>query len=329
MREFYSGKRVLITGGVGFIGSNLALRLVDLGAEVMLVDSMLPAYGATLRNVEPILDRVRINFSDVRDRHSMSYLVRDQELIFSLAGQVSHVDSMTDPATDLDINCASQLSLLECCREGNRDVTIVFASTRQLYGRPQYLPVDEDHPKQPVDVNGINNLAAEMYYGLYHRVHGMKTVSLRLTNTYGPRMDLRSNTKGFVGIFVRRALAGEKICVFGTGKQKRDFNYVDDVVDALLHAGSNPAVIGESMNLGHPRPRTVLDVVSVLSSLTGVEHEIVPFPPDAEAIDIGDYYGSASRFHAATGWDPAVDLEQGLERTLRYYRELGAPVEPT
>jgi len=326
--EFYAGKRVLVTGGVGFIGSNLALSLVECGAEVVLVDSMLPAYGASLRNVEPVRDRLRINFSDVRDRHSMSYLVRGQDVIFSLAGQVSHIDSMTDPLTDLEINCSSQLSLLECCRAGNPGVTVVFASTRQLYGRPQYLPVDEKHPLEPVDVNGINNLAAEMYYSLYNKVYGMNTVSLRLTNTYGPRMDLCSNSKGFVGIFVRSALEGRKIRIFGDGRQKRDFNYVDDVVRALLLAGSSPALSGKVFNLGHPRPCSLLEFVETLALLTPFESEVVPFPAEAESIDIGDYYGDFALFREATGWEPGVELKQGLERTLAYYRDLGTPSGP-
>lgn len=235
--EFYRNKRALITGGLGFIGSNLALRLVELGADVTLIDSMLPAYGATLANIEPIRDRVHVNFSDVRDPHSMRHLIRERDLIFSLAGQVSHSESMRDPMTDLEINCRSQLTLLECCRHGNPGAKIVFASTRQLYGRPQYLPVDEDHPVVPVDVNGINKLAAEKYYSLYHDVHGLPTVSLRLTNTYGPRMELANDSKGFVGVFIRKALLGETIRIYGTGQQRRDFNYVSDVVDALLVAG--------------------------------------------------------------------------------------------
>jgi nucleoside-diphosphate-sugar epimerase len=324
VREFYAGKRALVTGGVGFIGSNLALRLVELGAEVVLVDSMLPAYGASLRNIEPIRDRVRVNFSDVRDQHSLSYLVRDQDLIFSLAGQVSHVDSMADPMTDLEINCRSQLSLLECCREGNPGVTIVFASTRQLYGRPRYLPVDEKHPQEPVDVNGINKLAAEKYYSLYHQVHGMRTISLRLTNTYGPRMDLASATKGFVGIFVRQALAGEKIRVYGSGEQRRDFNYVDDVVEALLLAGRQPDSRRVAFNLGHPRPCSLIEFVETLRTLVPFEYEMVPFPQAAAAIDIGDYYGDYARFRAATGWEPRVDLAEGLARTLDYFRKLRA-----
>jgi nucleoside-diphosphate-sugar epimerase len=323
--EFYAGKRILITGGVGFIGSNLALRLVELGAEIVLVDSMLPAYGASLRNIEPVRNRVRVNFSDVRDRHSMAYLVRDQDLIFSLAGQISHSESMVDPMTDLEINCRSQLTLLECCREGNPGVTIVFASTRQLYGRPRYLPVDERHPLEPVDINGINKLAAERYYSLYHDVYGMKTVSLRLTNTYGPRMDLKSENKGFVGNFVRKALAGEKILIYGDGRQRRDFNYVDDVVQALLLAGSEPQVLGQVFNLGHPQPYNLLEFIETLGKLVRFDHECVAFPPAAKAIDIGDYYGDYGKFKKATAWDPTVDLAEGLERTVAYYRGPGSP----
>lgn len=320
MSDFYAGRRALVTGGLGFIGSNLAIELVRRGALVTLVDSMIPRYGANLFNVEPVRDAVRINFSDVRDAHSLQYLVRGQDLIFSLAGQVSHIDSMRDPFTDLEINCRSQLSLLECCRDHNPAARIVFASTRQIYGRPQYLPIDEKHPLVPVDVNGINNLAAEMYYTLYHDVYGLHTVSLRLTNTYGPRMDLRSEGKGFVGVFVRRALAGEAIELFGTGEQRRDFNYVDDVVSALLLAGENDALAGGSYNLGHPRPYSLREFVEILGRFAGFEFRCVPFPEERRKIDIGDYYGDFSRFRDATGWEPRVDLPEGLERTMAFFR---------
>jgi len=321
--EFYRGKRVLVTGGVGFIGSNLAIRLVELGADVVLVDSMLPAYGADLLNIDPVRDRLRVNFSDVRDRHSLEYLVRGEDIIFSLAGQVSHIESMQDPMTDLEINCRSQLSLLEACRHGNPDARIVFASTRQLYGRPQYLPVDEQHPRVPVDVNGINKLAAEMYYGLYDEIHGIHTVCLRLTNTYGPRMDLASDKKGFVGVFLRRALAGETIQIYGDGEQRRDFNFIDDVVDALLLAGRNDALRGGVFNLGHSRPRSLLDVVRLLQGLLEFDYELIPFPPEAQAIDIGDYYSDFAAFRKAAGWDPGVDLEAGLQRTVEFFKDRG------
>lgn len=328
MTDFYRGRRVLVTGGIGFIGSNLAIQLVERGAQVVLLDSMLPNYGASMQNIEPVADRLVVNFSDVRDQHSLAYLVRDQDLIFSLAGQVSHGDSMTDPMTDLEINCRSQLSLLECCRHGNPSAKIVFASTRQIYGRPQILPVTEDHPLVPVDVNGINKLAAEHYYSLYRDVYGIDTVSLRLTNTYGPRMDIANDRKGFVGVFVRKALKGERIRIFGDGEQKRDFNYVDDVVEALLLAGQTPVKDRAVFNLGHPVPRSLLQFVETLQQLADFDTEIVPFPPDAQAIDIGDYYGDFARFHALTGWSPRVDLDRGLERTLDYYRALGGPRGP-
>jgi nucleoside-diphosphate-sugar epimerase len=321
--EFYRGKRVLVTGGLGFIGSNLSLRLVELGADVMIVDSMLPDYGATLANIEPVRDRVHVNYSDVRDSHSLRYVVREKDLIFSLAGQISHSESMRDPITDLEINCLSQLSLLECCRSDNQEAKIVFASTRQLYGRPQYLPVDEVHPLAPVDVNGINKLAAERYYTLYHDVHGLATVSLRLTNTYGPRMQIASDKKGFVGVFIRKALLGETIQVYGTGEQKRDFNYVSDVVEALLLAGESEAVNGQVFNLGHPEPRSLLELVKAMKGLAEFEVELVPFPPEAAVIDIGDYYGDFRNFHEATGWRPAVDLDEGLAETFRFFRKEG------
>jgi nucleoside-diphosphate-sugar epimerase len=321
--EFYRNKRALVTGGLGFIGSNLALRLVELGADVTLVDSMLPAYGATLANIEPIRERVRVNFSDVRDPHSMRHLVRERDLIFSLAGQVSHSESMRDPMTDLEINCRSQLTLLECCRRGNPGAKIVFASTRQLYGRPQYLPVDEDHPVVPVDVNGINKLAAEKYYSLYHDVHGLSTVSLRLTNTYGPRMELANDSKGFVGVFIRKALLGETIRIYGTGQQRRDFNYVSDVVDALVVAGQSESVNGRVFNLGHPDATSLNGFVEILQGLADFDFEFVPFPPEAEAIDIGDYFGDFRRFREATGWEPRMELRDGLAKTLEYYRACG------
>lgn len=323
MADPFAGKRVLVTGGLGFIGSNLAHALVDRGAEVTLLDSMLPAYGANLFNVDGIRDRIGINFSDVRDIHSLPFVVRETDLIFSLAGQVSHLSSMADPDTDLEINCRSQLSLLECCRRNNPEVQIVFASTRQLYGRPRYLPVDEDHPCAPVDVNGINNLAAEMYYRLYFDVHGIRTVSLRLTNTYGPRMDLRSDDKGVVGVFLRDALRGKTLKLFGSGGQRRDFNYVDDVVDALLRAASLEGVTGKVFNLGHATPHSLLDLARRLQQLTGCAYECVPFPADQQSIDIGDYWGNYERFRSITGWEPRVDLDEGLARTVGFFRRYG------
>ena len=322
-RYDFAGKRVVVLGGLGFIGSNLARRLIELGAKVTLVDSMLGQYGGNLQNVAGFADRLQINYSDIRDTHSLRYLVRDADVIYSMVGQTSHIESMHDPFTDLDINCTSQLAILESCRKHNPDVEIVYASTRQLYGRPKYLPVDEAHPVVPVDINGINKYAAEMYYRLYHEVHGMHCTSLRLTNTYGPRQHLRDNKQGFVGIFIRLALNGQKIRIFGDGQQLRDFNYVDDVVDAFTLATGRADLYGGAFNLGHSDRHSLLEFVQILSELAEFEHELAPFPDEHKAIDIGDFYADFSRFTELTGWRPTVDLREGLARTVEYFREHG------
>lgn len=309
---------------MGFIGSNLAIRLVELGADVTLVDAMLPQFGGNPANIESIQNRVVVNHSDIRDQEAMHDLVRHADVIYSMAGQTSHIESMTDPFTDLDINCRSQLAILESCRAHNPDVRIVYASTRQVYGRPQYLPVDEQHPLVPADVNGINKIAAEFYYTLYSTVYGMRCVSLRLTNTYGPRQHLRGSTQGFTGIFLRKAISGEPIQIFGTGEQLRDFNYVDDVVEACLLATEDDALCGKVYNLGCATHYSLLDFVKLLQAECAFTYELVPFPPDHQAIDIGDYYADYALFHAATGWEPRVDLADGLHRTVAYFRPRAA-----
>ncbi|HUW96497.1 MAG TPA: NAD-dependent epimerase/dehydratase family protein [Anaerolineae bacterium] len=321
-REKYRDKRVMITGGLGFIGSNLAHRLVDFGADVLIVDSLIPDYGGNLFNVEGIKDRVRINIADVRDASGMNYLVREQDYIFNLAGQVSHIDSMRDPYTDLEINCRSQLSLLEACRRHNPSVKVVYASTRQIYGAPDYLPVDEKHLLHPTDVNGINKMAGEWYHILYSNVYGIRATSLRLTNTYGPRQLMKHSRQGFIGWFIRLAIDGDEISVFGDGKQLRDLNYVDDVVDAFLLAGATDMVNGQVYNLGGTEPVSLLQVVETLKELNPqASYKLVPFPPEKKRIDIGDYYGDYSRIRTALGWQPQVSLREGLSKTIEYYRQ--------
>ncbi|ARN73870.1 GDP-mannose 4,6-dehydratase [Oceanicoccus sagamiensis] len=319
----FSNKRVLIIGGLGFIGSNLAKRLVELGSHVKIVDSMLSQYGGNLANIAGFEDSIEVNFSDIRDAHSLAYLVRDIDIIYSMAGQTSHIESMRDPYTDLEINCTSQLTILECCRKFNPEVEIIYASTRQLYGRPQYLPVDEKHPIAPVDVNGINKYAGEMYYQLYHQVYGMKCTSLRLTNTYGPRQHLKDDKQGFVGIFVRLALQGQPITIFGDGKQRRDFNYVDDVVEAFLVSTGNKNLWGNAYNLGHTDKHSLTEFVELLSKHADFESDQIPFPDDRKAIDIGDYYADFSLFQSITGWAPKTSLEEGLEKTIAYFSKCG------
>lgn len=321
LASHYAGRPVLVTGGLGFIGSNLAIELVRLGADVTIVDSLIPAHGGNPFNVRPIEDRARINISDLRDRDSLRVLVQGRDVIFHLAGQVSHGDSMRDPHLDLEVNCIATMNLLEACRAVNRGASIVYTSTRQVYGIPHALPVREDHPTIPVDVNGINKLAAEYYHVLYDRIYGIRSAVLRLTNTYGPRQSLRSDRQGFIGVLVRRALRGEPLEVFGSGTQVRDFNYVDDVVQALLRAAATGACFGRPLNLGAPRHYSLLDFVEILGALCPLRYAKIPFPADKKIIDIGDYYGDWSAFEEATGWRPAVELEEGLRRTLAFYRE--------
>lgn len=318
---FFRDKHVLITGGLGFIGSNLAHRLVSLGADVLIVDSLIPEYGGNVFNVHGLEEQLRVNIADVRDEHGLRYLVQGQDVIFNLAGQVSHTDSMIDPYTDLEINARSQLSLLEACRHGNPAAKVVFASTRQIYGRPEYLPVDERHPLQPADVNGINKLAGEWYHMVYHQVYGLRTVSLRLTNTYGPRMRIRDARQTFIGWWFRQLLEGQTLGIFGDGLQVRDFNYVDDVIEALLMVAFHEAADGQIYNLGSDDPINLLNLARLMIEVNGGgQYELRPFPDDRKRIDIGDYYGDYRRIRSKLGWRPLVGLRDGLTRTMDYFR---------
>ena len=321
MKSDFAGKRVLITGGLGFIGSNLAHRLVKLGADVTVVDSLIPDYGGNLYNVEGIRDRIQINVSDVRDTHSLRHLVQGKDYLFNLAGQTSHLDSMTNPMPDLEINCQAQLSILETCRAVNPKIKIVFASTRQIYGRPAQLPVAETHPLNPVDVNGINKMAGEHYHLLYNNVHGIAATALRLTNTIGPRMRIKDARQTFLGLWVRQLLEGKPISVWG-GKQLRDFTDVEDAVDAFLMAAANPLTNGQVYNLGGSE---VIDLAAVAKLMVEVNgsgsYELREFPSDRRAIDIGDYYADFSKIRRALGWEPKRALRETMETTLRYFRE--------
>jgi UDP-glucose 4-epimerase len=315
------GRRVVITGGLGFIGSNLAHRLVQLGADVLLLDSLVPEYGGNLFNIAGIEDRVTVNVSDVRDQYSLRHLIRDRDYLFNLAGQTSHLDSMQDPFTDLEINCRAQLSILEVCRACNPAVKIVFASTRQIYGRPEYLPVDEKHRLRPVDVNGINKMAGEWYHILYNDVHGLRATALRLTNTIGPRMRVKDARQTFVGVWIRNLLEGREIEVWG-GDQLRDFNYVDDAVDALLLAALSEDANGRVFNLAGEAAVSLKDLAALLIETAGSgKLQIRPFPEDRRRIDIGDYYADAGLIRRTLGWEPRVALREGLSRTLAFYRK--------
>ena len=321
-RAFYRGRKVMITGGLGFIGSNLARRLVELEADVLIVDSLIDDYGGNLFNVDGIADRLRVNIADVRQQTTMNYLVRDRAVIFNLAGQVSHIDSMRDPYTDLEINCRSQLTVLEACRNHNPGVKVVFAGTRQVYGRPESLPVDEAHLVRPTDVNGINKAAGEYYHLVYNNVFGVRACSLRLTNVYGPRQLIKHDRQGFIGWFIRLAIENQPIQIYGDGSQLRDFVYVDDASDAFLRAAADDACNGEVFNIGGDQPISHRDLTTLLVDVAGSGRvEYVDWPPEKKRIDIGSFYADSTKFKRTTAWAPSVTLRDGLRRTLAFYRQ--------
>lgn len=317
----FAGKRVLITGGFGFLGSNLARSLCDMHAHVTVIDSLIPEYGGNPFNLAGYEEGIRTNISDVRDPYGIKHLVRDQDYLFNLAGQVSHTDSMVNPYTDLDVNVHAQVYILEAIRQFNPKLRLVFSSTRQIYGRPQYLPVDEAHPITPVDVNGINKLAAESYHLLYGKVYGLEVTCLRLTNTYGPRMRVKDARQTFIGWWIRQLIEGHQLQIFGTGEQLRDLNFVDDVTTAMLLVATHAKAVGQIYNLG-AEPISLLELAKLMVECNGSgSFTTVPFPEDRKTIDIGDYYGSFEKIKADLEWEPEFSLREGLERTLSYYKK--------
>ena len=317
----FSGSRILVTGGLGFIGTNLARRLIDFGAQVTLVDSLIPEYGGNLFNINGIEDRVQVNISDVRDEYSMKYLVQNKDYLFNLAGQTSHMDSMQDPFSDLEINAKAQLFMLEACRKYNPDIKIVFASTRQIYGKPEYLPVDEKHLLRPTDVNGINKMAGEWYHILYNNVYGIRACALRLTNTYGPRMRVKDARQTFLGIWVRLIVEGKPFEVWD-GHQLRDFTYVDDAVDAFLLTAASNEANGKIFNVGGDCVINLKDLAGLLVEVNGGgEYTIREFPEDRKKIDIGDYYSDFALIKEELGWKPKTLLKDGLTKTLSFFKE--------
>jgi nucleoside-diphosphate-sugar epimerase len=319
--NFYQNKKVLVTGGLGFIGSTLSRQLVDLGAKVTIVDSLLPDTGGNMFNIAGCEEKLTVNISDVRDQYSTNVLVRNQDLIFNLAGVLSHIDSMENPFNDLEINCTSQLSLLESCLKFNPDAKVIYAGTRNQYGKAKYLPVDENHPMEPIDVNGINCIAAEWYHTLYYRVHGLKTCSLRLSNTYGPRHQMKHSRQGVLNWFVRQIMDGEDVKLYGGGKQVRDCLYVDDVVKAFLMLGASDRVWGEAYNLG-AHPASLEEFVgAAIEAWGGGTFKEVAFPKARKAIEVGDFIADWTKINQAVGWKPKYNLKTGLAKTFKYYQK--------
>jgi UDP-glucose 4-epimerase len=322
LAQSFQGKNAVITGGLGFIGSNLARRLVSLGANVRIIDSAMPDTGANFFNIHGIAANVELQKVDLRKTGVVTEMIAGQDYLFNLAGLVSHVNSMQSPQTDLEVNAACQLSIVEACRKVNPSIKIVYAGTRQIYGRSHYLPVDEKHPIVPMDYNGVTKRAGEMYHLVAQRVYGLHTSSLRMTNTYGPRMHCKDGRLTFLGDWIRRLFAGQPLEIYGTGEQVRDLNYVDDVVDALLQTVSNEKSAGQVYNLGSPQPIRLLDLAQLMIKVFGRgSYELCPFPLERKRIDIGDYHGNYSKIRAELGWQPKTSLRKGLARTFEYYHQ--------
>jgi UDP-glucose 4-epimerase len=319
---FWSDKRVLITGGLGFIGSNLAIRLVREGARVSICDAEIPGYGANPANIREIRGEVEVFLSDVRDEEEMGRRVAGQDVVFHLAAQVSHVMSLSNPYPDIDINIRGTAAVLEACRKRNPTAVVVRSGTRGQYGPAVRLPVSEEAPSDPRGLYEISQLSAEMICRAYTRIHGVGTVPLRLTNVYGPRAQMKHSQFGVVNWFVRLALEGRPIPIFGTGKLVRDFLYVDDCVDALLASGRESRAIGEILNVGHDRPSTFLEVAELLRELVpGTTIEFTDFTPERRAQEPGDFLSDITKIRNVLGWEPKVDLREGLSRTVEFYRE--------
>ncbi len=314
-------RRVLITGGLGFLGSNLALRLVEAGAQVTLVDAMLPDLGGNLFNVDPVRERVVVNFADVRDEHLMALMVDGMDVVFHLAAQVSHVKSLSDPYPDIDINLKGTAALLEAVRKVNRRALVVRTGTRGQYGAATRLPVDELAPTYPKGLHEISQLTAEKMLQMYHEVHGVPVVMLRLTNIYGPRAQMRSSHYGVANWLIRLALDGKPITLFGDGLIQRDFVYVDDCVDAMMAAAASSACDGEILNVGDDRPSTFKELAETICAAVP-EAAIVytDFSPERKAQEPGNFYSDIAKIGRLIGWRPTTPLGEGVRRTVEFYR---------
>ena len=322
--DFYANKNILITGGLGLVGSNLAKALFAQGANITIVDSLHPQYGGNLFNIIGLEKKVKVSILDIRDTAALASFIKNKDYLFNLAGQTSHLDSMVSPKNDLEINAVAQLGILEICKEFNPEIKIIYASTRQIYGVPQYLPVDELHPLVPVDVNGINKIAGESYHRLYYQIYGVRSCSLRLTNTFGPGMRAKDSRQTFLGIWMRKIIEGVPFQIFGDGMQLRDFNFVSDCTNAMLLAGSNEITNGKIYNLGSDEVMSLLEVANLICEIDqNFKYELVEFPANRKAIDIGDYYSDFSLIKNEIGWEPNTSLREGLIETIEYYRKHG------
>lgn len=320
--ESFKDKQVLVTGGLGFIGSNLCSELVRQGAHVTIVDNMLPRHGGNLFNIRDIEDKVRVNFSDIRNELSMNHLVKGKEYIFHLAGQVNHVDSMKNPIHDLDINCKGTLVLLEALKLNNRDARVIFAGTRGEYGATVKLPVDEEHPTNPKGIYAVTNLTAEKMVLVYDDVYGIKGACLRITNTFGPRHQMTHDEFGVFNWFIRKALDDAEIPVFGDGHILRDFLYVDDLIECLLMVANCDAAYGQVFNVGTGAGVSFRDLAATIVRVVGSGRVgFTEFTVERKEVEPGDYYADISKIRGIVGWEPRTPLEEGIKLTADYYRK--------
>ncbi len=321
MNDSFQNKKILIAGGLGFIGSNLARKLVSLGAKVQIIDALVPESGGNLFNVQGIENQIDIHIADVRNESEISSVVKGQDYLFNLIGQNSHLDSMKEPHADLELNCRSQLSILEACRKIDPSPKIIFTSTRQIYGRPESLPVHECHPLLPVDINGVHKLAGEWYHRIYAQNYDLRVCILRLTNTYGPRMRIKDSRQTFLGWWIHEMIGGNEFQIFGNGDQLRDFTFVEDAVQALLLTAQREEINSQIFNLSGDGPVSLEGLAKLLIRLHGSgSYRLIPFPEDLKLIDIGDYYADATKINSMIGWRPKIGLEEGLLKTLRFFK---------
>lgn len=320
--EFFRGKKVLITGGLGFLGSNLAHRLVSLDAKVSILDCLLKDHGGNLNNLIGIENKVVHVIGDIRDPSMMERLIRDQDVLFNVAAQTSHTGSMQDPFLDVDINVKGQINLLEICRKINPGIRIVYCSTRAVYGSNPKSEIDENCLPNPLDVYAANKLAGEYYHRIYSQVHGLKTVILRVANGYGPRAQMKGPSFGILNWFIRLAVDDHEIKVFGDGRQVRDYVYVDDIIDAFLAVGAGESLQGEIFNAGTGQGLPLIDIVHAIIQIVGKGKIVhVSWPEQNKKIDVGNFVADVKKIKTKLDWSPKITLDQGLKKTTDFYKK--------
>lgn len=319
--EAFSGANVLITGGLGFIGSNLACALVDLKANVTILDALLPPYGGNRFNIADIESNLELVDGDIRDEALIQKLVVGKKYIFNLAGQVSYLDSKDNPLKDLDFNGRGNLTILEALRQKNPSARILFSSSRLVYGKILHLPVGEEHPTNPLSLYGIHKLLGEKYYRYYAHTFGITGVSIRIPNPYGPRQQMKHSKYSIVGWFVRQAMDGDTITIYGDGSQRRDYIYIDDIIDACLRLIVKGEA-GEVYNVGsHERVRFVDMVDTILQEVGSGSKKNVPWPEAYEKNETGDYVAGIRKIEMACDWRPETNFAEGVQQMVAFYRE--------